>query len=116
MINETVVRGYRIVGERKPERELSFAYLQLSHDAASAQTALREAVAKNGSNCLGREDEFSGEILMTDAQAKRECLGCPVWTECDIFKRLAHPAWGTWASEVKGRGTMEEVEDFGDRT
>lgn len=115
MNSEQVVRGYRIVGDRKPDRQLSFDYLRLEPKAAHALANLKEAQRTKGSNCAGREDEFSGETLMDDREAFMQCAGCPVWTECDIFRRVGHPSWGTWAGVVKGRGDMENVEeDFND--
>lgn len=111
MNQDATIRGYRIVGEQKPDRQLSYEYLKQSADAAKALTALREAARTNGANCIGRESEFSGKTLMTPRDAQLECAGCPSFEECDFYKKVAHPAWGTWAGEVRGRGVMEEVED-----
>lgn len=111
MNREQTVRGYRILGDKKPERELSFEYLKLSHEGAQAQTALREAVAKKGANCVGREDVFSGDTLMDDRDGMLECAGCPSFAECDLFRLLGRPAYGTFAGHVIGRGLMEEIEE-----
>lgn len=103
-----------MVGDQKPDRQLSYDYLKLNSEAARALTALRESVRKRGANCKGRENEFSGDTLMSPRDAQLECAGCPSFEACDFFKKVAHPAWGTWAGEVRGRGVMEEVEsDFG---
>lgn len=106
-----VIKGYRILGTKKPDKQLSYGYLQLNADAASAHEALRKSVRENGSNCAGREDEFAGDTLMSDREAMLECAGCPSYSECEFFRQVAHPGWGTWAGVVKGRGIMEEVED-----
>jgi len=111
---DATIRGYRVVGEQKPDRQLSYEYLKQSSEAAHALTALREAVRTKGSNCSGREDEFSGDTLMSSRDAQLECAGCPSFEECEFYKKVAHPAWGTWAGEVRGRGVMEDVEsEFG---
>lgn len=106
------IRGYRVIGDPpKPDRELSFNYLQLKDEAAKALTILRAKVKKDGANCIGREDEFSGKELPTDRDAQLMCAGCPAFQECEIYRQLAHPAWGVHAGKVHGRGTMETVED-----
>lgn len=110
MNREQTVRGFRVLGDRKPERELSYEYLKLGHEATLAQDALRDSVRKNGANCVGREDEFSGDRLMSDRDAQLECAGCPSFTACDLFRKVAHPAWGVFAGHVKGRGLMEDLE------
>lgn len=110
MNQDTTIRGYRILGERKPERELSYDYLRMSHEATLAQDALRESAAKNGANCVGREEFFSGPELPNDRDAKLACAGCPSRVECELFRRLGRPAYGVWAGEVIGRGTMEDLE------
>jgi hypothetical protein len=109
------VAGYRVgTTPPKEERSLSYGYLQLSAPAAHAQTALRESVRKNGANCVGREEEFSGEVLQTDEEAQFGCAGCPSFDKCDIFAKLSRPAHGTFAGIVHGReleAAMTEKED-----
>lgn len=110
MNNDSTIRGYRILGDKKPDRELSYEYLKLSHEGALAQTNLRAKVAKDGANCVGREEEFSGDTLMSDRDSQLECAGCPAFEECDLFRLLGRPAWGTFAGRVVGRGLMEDLE------
>jgi hypothetical protein len=109
MNNEQTVRGYRVLGERKPEKQYSYDNLMLKAEASHALIALTAKVAEVGANCLNREEEFRGDALMTDGEAQLACAGCPAFTECDIFRRLGHPAWGTWAATVQGRA-LEEIE------
>ena len=112
MVNrEQSIRGYRILGDKKPERELSYEYLKLNHEATKAQDALRESVRKNGANCLGQEDKFSGDTLMSDRDAQLACASCPSFEQCDFFRKVAHPGWGVFGGVVKGRGLMETLEE-----
>lgn len=109
MNNEQTVRGYRVLGERKPEKQYNTDSLMLKPEASHALIALHVATGKKGANCLNREDEFRGDTLMTDGEAQLACAGCPSMPECDIFRRLGHPGWGTWAGVVQGRA-LEEIE------
>lgn len=106
------VPGFRIVGDRpKPARELSYSYLELKTEAAHALDKLRQSVKENGANCVGREDEFSGDTLPSDGEGQLLCAGCPSFDKCDIFRKVGHPAFGVFAGQVVGRGLMEDLED-----
>lgn len=105
------INGYRVGRDApKPERELRVDNLLLKPAAAHALDKLRRKVLSDGANCLGREDEFSGEELPSDEDAAKMCLGCPAKEECKIFLELGRPAWGVWAGQVRGR-SLEQEED-----
>jgi len=109
--HEQTIRGYRIGREpRKQPKGSSVSYLYMKKDAAAAHTALQDAVLERGSNCLGRADEFSGDTLPSQEWAERECLGCPVFTECDIFRKLGRPSFGVFAGKVYGAELEQEEE------
>ena len=110
MNREQTVRGYRIVGDPPKQRELSYRDMQLDHAAHKAYGELRDSVTKNGANCVGKEEFFSGKELPSDRDAVLSCAGCPSFGKCDIFLKVGRPSWGVWASQVRGRGVMEEVE------
>lgn len=109
MNNEQTVRGYRIVGERKADKSLSYDYLQLKPEASHALKDLwREAPVK-GANCLNQEDLFRGDTQMTDSEAQLACAGCPMLDLCKKTAEAQHPAWGTWGGKVYGRA-LEAIE------
>lgn len=111
MNNDLHIRGYRIREVRKPDRELSYTYLQLSHEGAQAQTNLRESVAKNGANCVGKEEQFSGDTLPSARDASLMCASCPSFNACEVFLKLGRPAYGVFSGQVIGRGLMEDIEE-----
>lgn len=106
------IRGYRVGTEPTPEpKGQSIDYLRLSPPAAHSLDRLRKARAKRGANCLGREDEFTGDPLPTDERAQRLCTGCPIFKECAEYRDVAKPAYGVYAGTVRGRSLEErEVE------
>ncbi len=104
------VRGYKIEGDPHAVRELSYEYLKLKPEASRAKEALDIAVRDKGANCLGREDDFSGETLPSDREADALCLGCPSKPECKIYAMLARPAWGVHNGHVYGRD-LEDIEN-----
>jgi len=105
------IRGYRIIGDRPKDRSLSYDYLKQSHTAAKLLTVLRTEAVKQGANCLGNPEKWTGEELPTDRQAQLDCAGCRVFEQCDAYREAAHPAWGNWAGVVKGRKLKEAMED-----
>lgn len=107
---EATIRGFKITPVVKPDRELSYAYMQMSSPAVHAYNALKESVRVNGANCVGREDEFSGETLMSDAEAQLACSTCESFTQCEIFAKLGRPAWGVFAGVTHGRELQEQIE------
>lgn len=99
--NYTPIRGFRIVGEKKEDRQLSVAYLHPKHEAAAALDKLRKKVLADGSNCAGREEEFSGDNLISERDAALACAGCPAFKECDFYRLVARPGHGVYAGTVK---------------
>lgn len=112
MAEYTSIPGYRINQESpKPERTLSIEYLKQSPEASRANMELWKAAMTKGANCVGREDEFSGDTLPTDRQAQMMCAGCPSQPECEIYRLVARPAWGVFDSHVHGRKLAEALND-----
>ena len=111
MTEPTSIRGYKILGDAKPEKQYSVEYLKLTTDSAKALHNLRKSVAENGANCVGRADEFSGDTLPSDREAMLMCGGCPSFAQCDIYAKLAHPAWGVLAGRVYGRALEAAMND-----
>lgn len=108
-MNESTIRGYRIVGESKPDKQLSMDYLKLTPEGSHAlQNLWREAPTE--ANCIGREEEFQGDILPSDRDAQLLCSGCPKFAKCDIVAETTHPAWGVWAGKVYGRKLAEAMD------
>lgn len=104
------IRGYKIVGDRPKERQLSMDYLKQSHTAAKLLTVLRTEAVKQGANCLDKPEQWTGEELPTDREAQLACASCPVIQQCEQYREAAHPAWGNWAGVVKGRKLKEAME------
>lgn len=105
------IRGYRIQGDRPKDRQLSMSYLQQSHEAAKLLTILRSDALRDGANCLGKPEQWSGEELPSDRQAQLDCAGCEVFKQCEAYREAAHPAWGNWAGVVKGRNLQKAMEE-----
>lgn len=110
------IRGYRVGTEPTPEpRGQSIEYLRLTAPAAHALQRLRDSIEyrkKEGlanANCLGREDEFTGDPLPSDEQAQRLCTGCPVFKQCEEYRDVAKPAYGVYAGVVRGRSLEERA-------
>lgn len=109
--NLTSIRGYRPTGDRPRDRSLSYTYLQQDSRSAKLLAELRTAAVQEGSNCLGRPEQWTGDDLPTDRQAQLDCAGCNVFKKCEAYREAAHPAWGNWAGVVKGRKLKEVMED-----
>lgn len=107
------IRGYKIVGDRPKDRQLSLGYLQQSHEAAKLLGELRVKATdlKNPAKCLGKADQYSGDELPTDREAQIMCSGCPVLELCGRYRDVAHPAWGVWSQQVRGRNLQKAMED-----
>lgn len=111
MANEPSIRGYRIIGDRPKDRSLSYDYLKQSHTAAKLLTVLRSEAVKQGANCLGNPEKWTGEELPTDREAQLACASCPVIQQCEQYREAAHPAWGNWAGVVKGRNLQKAMQE-----
>jgi hypothetical protein len=108
-MTETTIRGYRVLGEQKPDKQYSYDSLMLSAEASRALKDLWREAAIKGANCLNREEEFRGDTLPSDRDAALMCAGCPVFDLCEKYRKLAHPGWGVYAGHVQGRA-LEEIE------
>ena len=95
------VRGVKADTQWSTDRLPSIRDLKLKPHAFAAYENLIESVVKNGSNCGGRFEEYAGENLPGDYEAKVLCAGCASWAACDKFKTVARPSWGVWAGEVR---------------
>jgi hypothetical protein len=108
---DEVIKGYRIVGDRPKDRQLSYTYMQQDGKSAKLLTILRTEAVKQGANCVGKPEQWTGDELPSDRQAQLDCAGCKVFDQCDAYREAAHPAWGNWAGVVKGRKLKEAMED-----
>lgn len=105
------IRGYRIIGDRPKERQLSMDYLKQSHTAAKLLTVLRTEAVKQGANCLGNPEKWTGEELPTDREAQIMCASCPLVSLCNQYAETAHVAHGVWGGQVYGRRLAEAMKD-----
>lgn len=112
-MNDSVspIAGYRIVGERKQDRQLSLSYLALKPEAAHALDKLRRKVDEEerkkdrgegkGVPCVARPDDFSGDDLLSERDAQLACAGCPAFTQCDIYRIVSRSPHGILAGVRK---------------
>lgn len=107
------IRGYKIIGDRPKDRQLSMSYLQQSHEAAKLLGELRVKATdlKNPAKCLGKADQYSGDELPTDREAQIMCSGCPLVALCSEYAETAHVAHGVWGSRVYGRRLAEAMKE-----
>lgn len=108
---DEVIKGYRIVGDRPKDRQLSYTYMQQDGKSAKLLTILRTEAVKQGANCLGKPEQWTGDELPTDREAQMACASCPVWDLCNSYREAAHPAWGNWAGVVKGRNLQKAMQE-----
>ena len=45
-------------------------------------------------------DENTGRPMPTRSQARRMCEDCPLFAECDDYRKAQNEDWGTWAGVV----------------
>lgn len=105
------IRGYKIVGERKQDRQLSLSYLALKPEAAHALDKLRRKVDEEerkkdqglskGVPCVARPDDFSGDDLLSERDAQLACAGCAAFTQCDIYRIVSRSPHGILAGVRK---------------
>lgn len=108
-----VIRGYKVLSDRKVEKQYSVNNLLLSKTEAEAYSILNKAVTEaelakergvrgaTGVPCVGREQEFSGDNLLSERDAQLACAGCPAFAKCDIVRLVARPAHGIYAGVRK---------------
>jgi len=113
MVDPNPVRGYRVLADRKVEKQYSVNNLLLNKTEAEAYSTLNKAVGKaelakergvpgaKGVPCVGRAEEFSGDNLLSERDAQLACAGCPVFAQCDIVRLVARPAHGVYAGVRK---------------
>jgi len=102
------IRGYRPLADRPKDRNLSMDYIMQTGPATKLLKILWDSPDKN---CAGREEEFSGDELPTDAEAQLMCVGCPQMQTCSEYRDEAHPSWGVWGGKVQGRKLEEAMRD-----
>lgn len=107
-LNDNTIPGYRPVGDRPKDRQLSMGYLQQSAESARLLTVLNNTPGKN---CDGRADEFAGDDLPTDREAELMCSTCAAFDLCRQYAESAHPAFGVWAGTVWGRNLMRAMQE-----
>lgn len=114
-MNDSVspISGYRIVGERKQDRQLSLSYLALKPEAAHALDKLRRKVDEEerkkdrgvrgakGVPCVAHPDDFSGDELLSERDAQLACSPCPAKELCKAYALIARPAHGVWGGTVR---------------
>lgn len=108
---DEVIKGYRIVGDRPKDRQLSYTYMQQDGKSAKLNTELRAAAVREGANCLNKWDVWDGDDMPTDREAQMLCASCPVFDLCKQYAEASHPAWTILAGKVYGRKLKEAMED-----
>lgn len=103
MVSESI-QGSRVMSEETLSKEHSIEHLKLRAGGSDpfADLIRKASDPENPANCLGREDEFSGDVLPSKPKAKRLCKGCSAWDECDRYRRIARPSHGVYAGVVRG--------------
>lgn len=111
MVDLTPVRGYKVLADRKVEKQYSVNNLLLGHaeakalknltDKVTAEEMKKERGEGKGVPCVGRAEEFSGDNLLSERDAQLACYSCPALKECDIFRIVARPSHGIWAAHRK---------------
>lgn len=102
------IRGYRILGDRPKQRELSTDYLR---QTSKASKLLADLWATEDKNCSGREEEFSGDVFPSDDRAAMMCAGCSQFMKCQEYAQEAHPAWGIFAGKIHGKQLAEAMKE-----
>lgn len=117
---EDTIRGYKVLGDRPKDRQLSMEYIQQTHREVSLHTPLTLAAGDKGASCLNRPEDFSvgsedgGDDLPTDREAQMLCAPCPIMQQCREYAELKHPSYGVWGGKVYGRklaAAMKEGDD-----
>lgn len=108
-----VTRGYRVLADRKIEKQYSVNNLLLGHAEAKALKNLTDKVTSEemkkergvrgatGVPCVGRAEEFSGDNLLSERDAQLACSSCKAAELCRIYADIARPAHGIYSGRVK---------------
>ncbi len=112
---EEYIQGWRPKGGRPKSQMPKLEYLQQTKEAANLRRELWDVANREEAPCVGRPDEFSGDDLPSDREAKLMCATCPLAARkvCSEYAKVAHPAWGVFSGEVFGRkleAAMKEEE------
>lgn len=107
MVDPNPVRGYRVLADRKVEKQYSVNNLLLGHaeakalknltDKVTAEEMKKERGEGKGVPCVGRAEEFSGDNLLSERDGQLACAGCAAFAQCDTFRIVARPAHGIFA-------------------
>lgn len=108
---DEVIKGYRVVGERPKDRSLSYEYLKQDGKSAKLLAVLRTAAVREGANCLGKAEKWTGDELPSDREAQLMCATCPLVQMCSQYAEGAHVAHGVWGGKVYGRRLAEAMKD-----
>ncbi len=111
MTDPSPVRGYRVLADRKVEKQYSVNNLLLGHAEAKALKNLNDKVTAEemkkergegkGVPCVGRAEEFSGDNLLSERDAQLACSSCKAAELCRIYADIARPAHGIYSGRVK---------------
>lgn len=113
-----VIRGFKIVGVRKPDKQLSVEYMKRP-EANPVQVELYSKVpgwiTEDGEEmppapCNG-DDWFISDDLPTDKEAFLACAPCPLWDLCSEFAKQSHAAFGVLGGKVYGRELQRRIEE-----
>lgn len=106
------IRGTRILGERKPDKQYSVANLELKPGSAKPFRELVFAASDSDAPCLD-DPAFISDDLPSDERAALMCAFCPLATfnKCGEFADKEHPSWGVFNGRVFGRKLAAAMED-----
>lgn len=119
---EESVRGYRILGDRpKPDKRFNDDALRQTAEAAHLldtlwkvappRPATATTAAYRGTNCYGKEDQYTSDELPSDEEAAYMCGDCPALQLCRTYAKVSHISYGVWGGEAYGRHLNELIGD-----
>lgn len=110
-MKDETIRGYRPLGDRPKDRQLSYDYMLQTTKAAKLLTVLRTEAAKQNAPCTKDPEKWAGDELPTDREAQLMCSTCPVIDLCRQYADEAHPAWSVWGGRVYGRNLQAAMKE-----
>lgn len=118
MTDPSPVRGYRVLADRKVEKQYSVNNLLLGHAEAKALKNLNDKVTAEemkkergegrGVPCVGRAEEFSGDNLLSERDAELSCYSCPAMKLCSEYFLIARPAHGIYGGKVRNMNIPDD--------
>lgn len=107
------IRGYRIVADRKKERELSLDYMMHTKQGSHALQILWATAQSEQAPCIDNPDAYIPDELPSDREASLLCARCPMLARkaCAVYAEVGHPAWGVWDGRVFGRKLEEAMKE-----